>query len=214
MEIKTTRKCKLCKNLIVLEKDKFILYKTEEYYHYDCFIEFIKNKNKKISQEEILIIIKELQEKNYDKIKNIIDKNHLFEYITRKYELIYKPKYIYIKFEQVFNGSYKNLSESVSPEDLLDMWQRKEGYLDRTNQWKISKGEVMEGLGRMWYDLAIVLSKLSSYRKWKDQQKANENKDLIIHKKIETNYQKINKTTLNNINNNKTEEIANYIEEI
>jgi len=198
----------------VLEVDKFVIYKNNEYYHNDCFIEIINKKKKKLSQEEISIMIKELQEKNKDKIKDIVDKNHLFEYITRKYELIYKPKYIYIKFEQVFNGSYKNLSESVSPEDLLDMWQRKEGYLDRTNQWKISKGEVMEGLGRMWYDLAIVLSKLSSYRKWKDQQKANENKDLIIHKKIETNYQKINKTTLNNINNNKTEEIANYIEEI
>lgn len=215
MEIKTTRKCKVCKNLITLEYDKFTLYK-EAYYHNDCFIENVNEKrNKKLTQDEIIIMMDMLQEKNKDKIKDVIDKNHLFEYVTRKYELIYKPKYIYIKFEQVFNGSYKNLSEPVSPEDLLDMWQRKEGYLDRTYQWKIGKGEEMDGLGRMFYDLSIILSKVSSYRKWQDEQKAQKNKDKIIESSTNIDYKLINKHTLENINNkNQYEEIADYIGEI
>jgi hypothetical protein len=215
MEIKTTRKCKKCKDLITLEYDKFTLYK-EGYYHNDCFIESINEKRKrKLTQGEIMVMMDMLQEKNKNKIKDIIDKNHLFEYVTRKYELIYKPKYIYIKFEQVFNGTYKNLSEVVSPEDLLDMWQRKESYLDKTYQWKISKGETMDGLGRMFYDLSIVLSKVSSYRKWQDEQKAQKNKDKIIESSTNIDYKLINKHALENINNkNQYEEIADYIGEI
>jgi hypothetical protein len=210
MEIKTTRKCKKCKNLIVLEYDKFTLYK-EEYYHNDCFIESINEKRKKkLTQGEIMVMMDMLQEKNKNKIKDIVDKNHLFEYVTRKYELIYKPKYIYIKFEQVFNGTYKNLSEVVSPEDLLDMWQRKESYLDKTYQWKVVKGEGLNGLNRMWYDLAIVLSKVGSYRKWQDEQKKNE-------KQAETKLSGIN---LNKIDLNITQNIvrekdfSDYLEEI
>lgn len=215
MEIKTTRKCKVCKNIITLENDKFVLYK-EAYYHNDCFIENVNEKrNKKLTQDEILVMMDVLQEKNKDKIKDVIDKNHLFEYVTRKYELIYKPKYIYIKFEQVFNGSYKNLSEPVSPEDLLDMWQRKEGYLDKTNQWKLSVGEKLEGLNRLWYDLSIVLNKLPSYRKWQDEQKAQKNKDKIVEPSTNIDYKLINKHVLENINNkNQYEEIADYIGEI
>ena len=212
MEIKTTRKCKLCKNMIILERDKFTLYNNNEYYHNDCFIETINTKRKKqLSQEEISTMIKELQEKNKDKIKDIIDKNHLFEYVTRKYELIYKPKYIYIKFEQVFNGSYKNLSEPVSPEDLLDMWQRKEGYLDRTYQWKIGKGEEMDGLGRMFYDLSIILSKVSSYRKWKMSQVINDRTKENI---IEENKSKIDYMKIYNGNNKDKANIENILEEI
>jgi len=210
MEIKTTRKCKKCKNLIVLEMDKFVPFNKDDYYHYDCFIEHMNSKSKKLSQEEISKMITESQEKNRDKVKNIIDKNHLFAYVVRRYELTYKPKHFFIKFEEIFNGHYKNITEPISPGDLLDMWIRKEGYLDRTNQWKVGKGEGMEGLNRMFYDISVLLSKYSSYKKWKEMQEVNtRNKENIIEEnKLKIDYMKIYNT------NKEKNNIENILEEI
>jgi hypothetical protein len=200
----------------VLESDNFVIYKNDLYYHSDCFINNpIKENRKLLSIEEKEKLIKASQLENKEKIKDIIDKNHFYKYIQRRYDLVYLPSFVFVKFDSVFNGTYKNLSEPVSVEDLLDMWERKESYLDKQYQWKLSKGESMDGLGRMWYDLATLMSKIGSYKKWKDEQKANENKDKIIESQTKINYNLINKSTLNNINNkNKVDEIADYLEEI
>ena len=211
MEIQTTRKCHLCKEKIVLENDKFVLYKNEEYYHYDCFITFMNDKKRnKLSQEEILELAKKLQLQSNDKIKKIISENHLYKYLEKRYELVYTPSFIFVKFNSVFDGTYKNLTEPVCAEDLLDMWIRKESYLDKTYQWKLSKGESMDGIGRMWYDLAIILSKVSSYRKWKDEQRANE---VTKEEAIKENKNKIDYTKVYNKNNNKIN-INDILEEI
>jgi hypothetical protein len=208
MEIKTTRKCKVCKNLIVLETDKFVPHNKDDYYHQDCFIEMMKDKN--LSQDEISEIIKKDREKNHDKIKMLIDKNHLFVFVVKKYELTFKPKYLFLRFEQIFNGSYKNITEPVSPSDLLDMWLRKENELDRINQWKIGKGESLDGLNRMWYDVAILLSKASSYKKWKMSQVINDRTKENI---IEENKSKIDYMKIYNGNKERTN-IENILEEI
>ena len=214
--IQTTRKCKLCKENIVLENDNFVIYKNDFYYHSDCFINNpIKENRKLLSVEEKEKLIKTSQIENKEKVKDIINKNHFYKYIQRRYDIVYLPSFVFVKFDSVFNGTYKNLSEPVSVEDLLDMWERKESFLDKNYQWKLSKGESMDGMGRMWYDLATLMAKVGSYKKWKDEQKANENKDKIIESQTEINYNLINKSTLNNINNkNKVEEIADYLEEI
>jgi hypothetical protein len=212
MEIKTTRKCKSCKENIVLETDKFVLYDDDKYYHIDCFISLMENKKRnKLNKDEVLELVKELQKQNSNKIKDIINKNHLFKYLQRRYDVVYLPSFVFIKFEQVFDGTYKNLSEPVNAEDLLDMWIRKESYLDKNYQWKISKGESMDGIGRIWYDLAILLSKISSYKKWKE-----ENKTIEITKEefIKENMSKIDFTKiLNNSNKNKIN-IDEILEEI
>jgi len=210
MEIKTTRKCKVCKNLIVLETDKFVPHNKDDYYHQDCFIEMMNDKNKQLSQDEILEIIKKDREKSHDRIKMLIDKNHLFVFIVKKYELTFKPKYLFLRFEQIFNGSYKNITESVSPSDLLDMWLRKENELDRINQWKIGKGEPLDGLNRLWYDVAILLSKASSYKKWKMSQVINDRTKENI---IEENKSKIDYMKIYNGNKERTN-IENILEEI
>jgi hypothetical protein len=208
MEIKTTRKCKVCKNLIVLETDKFVPHNKDDYYHQDCFIEMMKDKN--LSQDEISEIIKKDREKNHDKIKMLIDKNHLFVFVVKKYELTFKPKYLFLRFEQIFNGSYKNITEPVSPSDLLDMWLRKENELDRINQWKIGKGEPLDGLNRLWYDVAILLSKAASYKKWKMSQVINDRTKENI---IEENKSKIDYMKIYNGNKERTN-IENILEEI
>jgi hypothetical protein len=211
MEIKTIRKCHLCKENIVLESDKFVVYKNDEYYHYDCFITFMSNKKRdKLSPEEIQELAKKLQQQSFDKTKDIINKNHLYKYLQKRYDIVYLPSFVFVKFNSVFEGTYKNLSEPVCVEDLLDMWQRKESYLDKQYQWKLSKGESMDGIGRMWYDLATLMSKISSYKKWRDEQRANE---VIKEESIRDNKSRIDYTKVYNKNNNKIN-IEDMLEEM
>jgi len=211
MEMKTIRKCHLCKENVTLETDKFIVYKDDEYYHYDCFITFMNNKKRnKLSSEEIIDLAKKLQLQSNDKTKDIINKNHLYKYLQKRYDIVFLPSFVFIKFNDIFNGTYKNLSEPVEVEDLLDMWQRKESYLDKNYQWKLSKGESMDGMGRMFYDLSILMSKIGSYKKWKDEQKANEN---MKEESIKENKLKIDYTKVYNKNNNKIN-IEDILEEM
>jgi hypothetical protein len=211
MEIQTIRKCKLCKENIVLETNKFVP-DGDKYYHYDCFVTFMESKKRnKLCKEDILKLAKELQEQHLNEIKDIINKNHLFKYLQRRYDLVFMPSFVFIKFNSVFDGAYKNLTEPVNAEDLLDMWIRKENYLDKNYQWKLSKGESMDGLGRMWYDLATILSKVGSYRKWKE-----ENKTIEITKEefIKENMSKIDFTKISNNNNKNKININEILEEI
>jgi len=204
MEIQTIRKCKLCKENIVLETSKFVPYNGDKYYHYDCFITFMESKKRNnFSQEEIKHLAEELQEQYFNKTKNIINENHLFKYLQKRYGLVYMPTFIFVKFNSVFDGTYKNLSEPVNAEDLLDMWIRKESYLDKNYQWKLSKGECMDDIGRMWYDLATLMAKVSSYRKWKMSQVINEitKENIIEEKKSKIDYTKLYSTKKKEKNN-------------
>jgi hypothetical protein len=47
----------------------------------------------------------------------------------------------------------------------------------------------MDGIGRMWYDLAIILSLVGSYKKWKDteEEKQKKIKALSFENKIDYN---------------------------
>lgn len=212
IEVKTTRKCSYCKDKIILETGNFVIYKDNVYYHYDCFISFMNSKKRnKLSQDEIMDMIKESKEKNSDKVKYIIDKNHFERYLQRRYDIPCLPKSIYTRLEQIFNGTYKNLSEPISPSDLFDMWKRKEDYLEKTNQWKIDKGEgISDGIARFFYDLAILLTKLDSYKKWKMSQEINVRTKQNI---IEENKSKIDYTKMYN-NNKEKINIENILEEI
>jgi hypothetical protein len=68
----------------------------------------------------------------------------------------------------------------------------------------------MDGMGRMFYDLSILMSKIGSYKKWKDEQKANEN---MKEESIKENKLKIDYTKVYNKNNNKIN-IEDILEEM
>ena len=73
--------------------------------------------------------------------------------------------------DSVYKGTYKNLNKPVPPEDLLDMWRQKKNYLEKVSEQNRKKGTEIDGINRVNYDLAILLSKYDSYLKWKEQQK-------------------------------------------
>jgi hypothetical protein len=171
--IQTTRKCKHCKDLIILEEYKFILYK-DSYFHYDCLIKSLVDKKKGgISEEEAKVLADGIKEESKNITKDIIARNHLFSWVQKKYDLVVMPSYIYTKFDAIFKGEYKGMTRPIPPEDLLDIWERKWNDLSGLYNWNANKGKTMDATGRINYDIAVILAKSTSYYAWKDTQKTN-----------------------------------------
>jgi hypothetical protein len=212
--IQTTRKCKHCKELIVLEDYDFILQK-DTYFHCDCFVRSLVEKKKGgVSEEEAKEIAAGLKEESIKNTKELIIRNKLCKWLQRTYDIVFLPTYFFVKMDSVYNGTYKNLSEGVCAEDLYDMWQRKIDYLNKTAEWKNSRGEKMEGLNRLWYDLAILMSKVGSYKKWKEECKVIENQNKVINTPENINFNLINNITSRVIEHENEETIADFLEEI
>jgi hypothetical protein len=196
-QIQTTRKCKECGELVVLEEFNFVYNESNKrYIHYDCFVGSLTNrKNKPLEVEEAQKIANEL--KNDDGIRKmaegLIGRNHLYKWLQKKYELVVMPSSIFTKFEDVFKGRYKGMDRGVPPEDLLDMWKRKWADLNNLYAWNLSKGKEFDPDGRIHYDLAVILAKTTSYYEWRENCKMtelkrkeieSENKNRIDYKKI------------------------------
>lgn len=99
--------------------------------------------------------------------------NELYEFIYKEYNLSSLPNYMFVKISQVFTGEYgKNVREPISVFDLYDMWQRKMDYLNRQAEYNKEHGKEMTGTQRVTYDLAILINKYDSYKRWKDKQNA------------------------------------------
>lgn len=92
------------------------------------------------------------------------------DWLYRQYEVSFLPKYFFMNLDKVYKGTYKNLTKPVPVDDLWDMWQRKMPYLLKVYDRNKRIGKTMEGVARINYDLAIVLSRYDSYLAWKDQQ--------------------------------------------
>ena len=143
-----------------------------------------------------------------------MSRKRLTDWLYKTYDITFLPNRFYIKLDEIYKGTYKNLSCSISPSVLLDMWQRKINYLNKVNFNNKNKGKIMDKQQRINYDLSILLSKYDSYLNWIKEQK-------LIQEEIEkdSHNQKINYKNLS-INNKKEKEetkkinIDNIIDEI
>lgn len=191
--IQTTRKCKYCKELIILEEFDFVL-EGVSYFHFNCFIDYWVNKKRgKVSVEEAKVYASELKEGCKESVKDIIDRNHLFKWLQKKYDLVVMPTCVFTKFEAIFKGEYKGMSAPLSPEDLLDMWERKWTELNSLYNYNIGKGKEIDNLGRLNYDTAVILSKSTSYFKWKQNQVITDikKKEIQLENQNKVDYTKL-----------------------
>lgn len=191
------RKCHICKQDVILDQDN-VLYFKKKYYHFDCYVEYkLSNKRNKLSKDELVQQTLKLQKLSINEVKDIVDKEKLYKWLQYNYNVVSLPKYFFTKIDSIYDGTYKGLSRGIPAEDLLDMWQRKKKELDIIADKKKRKGEQIDGVGRIQYDLAVLLSKYDSYLSWKEKQKVYQQDQIRIaeetkNKKID--YDKINKT--------------------
>lgn len=211
----TTRKCGSCKENIELEKEQKTVLQNKKYYHYDCFIEKEMSKKRNVStQQEIEILANQLIEENKDFINEIINKNHLYLWLQKKYNLIIVPTYIYQKLADIHNGTWKDINTKIPPEDLLDMFKRQWINLEKININNINKGKKLTPENRLNYDLSVIINKSSSYYEWRRKQ---EEQQIEIMQSIESSqptndFRSSMGNEKNAVSNNK--DLSQYLEEI
>jgi len=210
----TTRKCGLCKEEIILEKENKAILINKKYYHYDCFIEKeINKKRNTLTKEEIENLADQISEKNKEFINELINKNHLYLWLQKKYELTIIPTYIYQKLAEIHNGTWKDLTIKIPPEDILDMFKRQWHNLEQINIGNINKGKKLSPESRLNYDISVIINKSSSYYDWRRKQ---EEQKIEMMQSIESSQATNNfrsSMEKENIANNE-KDLSQYLEEI
>lgn len=218
-----TRKCNICKKLIDISESSSDDYffkqtgKVRKFFHSQCYMEQqTHRKRKPLTEEECAFYISQIKTENEilksednKAQKMTIVKDQLYSFISDMYDISFFPKFFYIKMDSVYKGEYKGLKKPVPPEHLLDMWEQKKSYLLKIYERNRTHGKEIDGIQRVYYDLAILLSKYDSYLTWKDKQE-NVHMNRIERERnvVDFNNQKIvsknipNNKAKNNIENN------------
>lgn len=209
LDFKTIRKCHICKSYLTLEKEldtnSVIWYgttlKNKALFHRDCLKKkMLSKRGNKLSEDDVDILVEDMFKDGLSHIERLVYKNHLYLYLMRKYDIITLPNYIFTKMELVFNGKFKTMSKPVPPEHLLDMWQRKQVFLDG-----LYHKEKIDGVGRINYDLAVLIAKYPGYLEWLGKTRTEE-KEVV-------QYVEKQKIIFDNVKSNKKIENANIFDE-
>lgn len=233
---KNQRKCKYCTEMIDLKKDEYLKIKTY-YTHKSCYIEKQINRGK--SNEEINVLLKnilmEMQEDKEKKIKKIEEennikmrnkknieqekefKNQFIKYLQENYNTNLTNRNFYVKLAKINNGTYKGLREGISYEDLLYMFKTKQKELNNIAFFKEKKGQSFkDSLARIYFDLAVIVNKYDSYKKWKQKQKIleAENINIFEENKNKIDFEQFNFNNINKKSNKKDIEIESIIDDI
>ena len=63
-----------------------------------------------------------------------------YDWIYESYDISFLPKYVFVNFDLVFKGKYKNLKKPIPIEDLWDMWRKKLPDLKKMHESQRRKG--------------------------------------------------------------------------
>lgn len=150
-----TRKCAYCGEKITLSlpySEQYIQYQSK-WYHIDCFKTLLSSKSR--------IDISYWINKTRNIIVDSVSKDKIDTLFKTHYNVSVVPKYIYIKLDSIYKGTYRGLAQPIPPEELLDILLRKMEYLDKNAAQK-----KIEGIKRINYDLVIAMSSYKSYKAW------------------------------------------------
>lgn len=183
------------------EKEKIEMEKQKE-----KELKMLKQKEKDTQKQNELKVIAQKKE----------DRKLFLNYIIEIYNITL-PSYTIIKINNVNNGSLEGLKEPISCEDLLHMFKSKQKELVGIYQNNIKKGnKFKDNVQRFHYDLAIIIGKYNSYKKWKENQKTKSITTNDINK-IDDNTKILNistQPTQPTQQNNNGNEIADILDEL
>jgi hypothetical protein len=228
------RKCFKCKEDIDILNEDYIK-ENKQCFHMNCFIDKqnIKGLSEEAINEKIKVLRQQMAEeqkiKDQKELEKVQKKNSIFRdklldeeykkqfitWIQEVYNINNLDKSFYIKLANINNGTYKDLQERISYEDLLYMFKTKQSYLDKIANDKIKKGQpFQDSKHRLNFDLAVIINKYDSYKQWKEKQKLLEievKKDLEIKKDKGIDINKLNNNRKKQENNYNIEDILNDI---
>ena len=142
-----------------------------------------------------------------ERIKN---RKLFLDYIKDTYDISSFPKNFYIKLAEINNGTYRDMSEGISYEDLLFMFNRKQQYLNKINNKNNSIGKEIKGISRVNYDLAIIIGLYDEYKEWKRKKSMLQLSEEIEDKSVI----KIDCKKINPVKSNDEEDILDILDDI
>lgn len=170
-----TRKCSLCKELIDIQGDDYLV-QNKSFKHILCWAndKYTKQKRTTYTFEECLALATQKGESSRPAIKEQIEgelvMKNLLDFIADTYQIVNFPQYFFVKINEVLNGTRKGLRVAIPPDHLLDMWKRRMPKLDKIHVQTVTMGKDIQGIGRVYYDLGVLVGEYESYLKWKQQQ--------------------------------------------
>lgn len=217
-------KCFFCDKVVDLDMDNAAYY-DKHFWHTECIIaKSQKTKTKKWKEAvQTLEVSKRAAKEEKQKIEDIIktasknlnayrraadiqilkwqSESRLNDYLRQTYSVKVLPWDVFYK---IYNGTYKGMETPIPAEHLLDMWTRKQKYLDKVYHQNKAKGNTFTPQGRIKYDVAILISKYDSYLKWRQEQEklipqetaVNDN-DFLVSQTIATISKNDNKENKN-----------------
>lgn len=167
------RKCTICGGIIVIDCDnseRAIQYKNK-FYHFDCFNDMcdrkITNKRKDVSSTwtHIKTTIDELVDATTKEQKFNIAKDNLSKWLLVQYKVSFFNARVYMKLNDVYNGTLKGLAYPIEPTELFEEWKY---YWNELCSIRRDKG--INGESAFNYDLAILLNRNAEYRQRKEKE--------------------------------------------
>ena len=219
MDIETTRKCQYCQEYIVLEEHDALIGegKIVKFFHNDCFIKKMTTKKiKPVRVDEATLIANNLFKNSLGRINYRITLHHFYKWVQKRYDVVVLPNKFYTKMASIFDGTYIGLSRGIPVKHIFDMWKRKLKELRSINIYNRKKGNIIEGINLINYDLAVIINKYDSYLNWLNKmeilrEQRLEDKEDFGKQKI--NYKKI--SIVNNSDDNENElDIVNILNEV
>lgn len=114
-----------------------------------------------------------------------------------------------MQLAKIPKGTYKGQGKPIPFDDLLDMWERKMPYLNKTYQRNCDKGKRIDGIARIMYDLAILMSKYDSYLEWKSMNETQKTAEIAVARTEKIDYKNVT-----NIEENKNNDVNDILDDI
>lgn len=162
------RICSECKKNIAIDKDNIpddVLFYKNQYYHIDCFKKMCETKINSprariaIWQQalsDIPLFVAEFK----SKINALIDKDNIFVWISKEYNISKVNDRVFEKLDQVYKGTTKGQIYEISPKELLKEWKYYIDDLKAVHYRQNIKG----GNNAILYDLSILVDWNARYR--------------------------------------------------
>lgn len=162
------RICNECKKNIAIDKDNIpdnILFYKNQYYHIDCFKKMCEIKISsprariaiwKQALSGIPLFVAEFK----SKINALIDKDNIFVWISKEYNISKVNDRVFEKLDQVYKGKAKGQIYEISPKELLKEWKY---YIDDLKAIHYRRN-IKGGINAILYDLSILVDWNARYR--------------------------------------------------
>ena len=178
----TKRKCGQCGKQITIDRQNLngiVLFKNK-YYHENCFVDLVQGKltsGRNLSKwQQILDDTSSFKEEAKKSLEFTLARDELNEHLLKNYDITVVPKRFWTAVSDLGNGEYRGQRcKPVEIDTLVGCWKWGQVKLNQiaTNNKAKHTGPSNDEQ-RLFYDFAILVSKVPSYLSYKEKVKVLE----------------------------------------